>query len=236
MLYHAEGIYSFTRARNNCANWWDASWQGIPNHTIPHHTHTHTLGKKQATITKWQKRKKKWRKFDLFHQISCARWCVVFGCGACAFLLFSGTFIFAQIMYRMPYTHRNMIDFMLVTRGYELKCFMCYSWWCSHTQRIYLISSHFYYSICLFESFLFYVLLWSNGKRKHVLSLKLFLLTWLCHFKASQVKWLMKVPTVVINYRFFFVLTPEASARAWKLSHNRHSTCIPYYTIFSSFF
>lgn len=148
--------------------------------------------------------KKIWRKFDLFHQISCARWCVVFGCGACAFLLFSGTFIFAQIMYRMPYTHRNMIDFMLVTRGYELKCFMCYSWWCSHTQRIYLISSHFYYSICIFESFLFYVLLWSNGKRKHVLSLKLFLLTWLCHFKASQVKWLMKVPTVVINYRLFF--------------------------------
>lgn len=196
MLYHAEGIYSFTRARNNCANLWDASWQGIP-----YHTHTQ---KNQATITKWQKRRKKiWRKFDLFHQISCVRWCVVFGCGACAFLLFSGTFIFAQIMYRTPYTHRNMIDFMLVTRGCELKCFMCYSWWCSHTQRIYLISSHFYYSICLFESFLFYVLLPSNGKRKHVLSLKLFLLTWLCHFKATQVKWLMKVPTVVINYRFF---------------------------------
>lgn len=78
-----------------------------------------------------------------------------------------------------------------------------HSWWCSHTQRIYLISSHFYCSICLCESFLFYVLLSSNGKRKHVLSLKLFLLTWLCHFKASQVKWLMKVPTVVINYRFF---------------------------------
>lgn len=80
-----------------------------------------------------------------------------------------------------------------------------HSWWCSHTQRIYLISSHFYCSIRLCESFLFYVLLSSNGKRKHVLSLKLFLLTWLCHFKASQVKWLMKVPTVVINYRFFYL-------------------------------
>lgn len=225
MLYHAEGIYSFTSARNNCANWWNASWQGERAKAAKKPKPNEWTNEETNDSNKMAKAREKKNIYMtkirfVLSNIMCVVMC---GVGACAL---DSTYMGANYV---SLATENMMNFVLVTRGHGLEwcgCCWCY-WWCSHTQRIYLISSHFCYLISVFR--LFNVLLFDE--RNTFCYLGCFCWRDCSIFKASQIRWLMKVLTVVINYRFF-ALPFGALAKAHRNCHTIENGFVTFFFLY----